>query len=206
MKKIALYIFFSLVVAVLAIGAQTLLEKPVRQALSPLEEQSVSSPASGKAFVLLSPEVSNGGQLPKDFTGDGTGSTLPLEWSGAPEGTRSFAVIMHHVAPDKTKWYWTIYNIPADSKGLPKNVKGIGILGNNSVNDRTEYAPPHSKGPGDKTYIYTVYALSAPPTITVPPREVNRDVLLTAMKNLILDTAEMRVVYSRPGDTPPPRH
>ena len=55
---------------------------------------------------------------------------------------------------------------------------GIGTLGNNSVNHKTGYAPPHSKGPGPKTYILTVYALSAPVQISVPPSEVNRKVLL----------------------------
>ena len=80
-------------------------------------------------------------------------------------------------------------------------MKGIGTLGNNSVNRRTEYAPPHSKGPGAKTYGLTVYALSAPPQITVPPAEVNREVLLTAMKDKVLATAELSVSYSRPEGT-----
>lgn len=150
-------------------------------------------------FILRSAEVADGGQLPTDYTGDGTSATLPLEWSGAPAGTKSYAVIMHHVAPDKTKWYWILYDIPAVVTNLPKNVKGIGTLGNNSVNGRTEYAPPHSKGPGAKTYIYTVYALSAPPRLTVPPAQVNREVLLAAMQDRILATAELHVVYSRPA-------
>ena len=64
---------------------------------------------------------------------------------------------MHHIAPDMTKWYWVLYNIPADVSKLPKNVKGIGTLGNNSVNDELAYAPPHSKGPGAKKY--TLHAL-----------------------------------------------
>ncbi|MEI8039980.1 MAG: YbhB/YbcL family Raf kinase inhibitor-like protein [Verrucomicrobiota bacterium] len=150
-------------------------------------------------FTLRSPEVTDGGTLPRDYTGDGTSSTLPLEWSNAPAGTKSFAIIMHHVPPDGGfKWYWVLYNIPADTQSLPKNVKGIGTLGNNSVNRRLEYAPPHSKGPGPKTYIYTVYALSAPPQITVPSSDVNREVLLAAMKDKILASAELRVVYSRP--------
>ena len=50
---------------------------------------------------------------------------MPLEWGGAPDGTKSFAVIMHYVAPDMTKWYWILYNIPADEKSLPKNVKSV---------------------------------------------------------------------------------
>ena len=150
-------------------------------------------------FSLHSPEITADGILPRDYTGDGTSATLPLEWSGTPEGTRSFAVVMHHIDPEGiTKWYWTLYNIPANLRGLPKNVKGVGTLGNNSINHRPEYAPPHSKGPGQKTYIYTVYALSEAPQLSVPPAQVSREVLLEAMKGLILATAELRVVYTRP--------
>ena len=129
-----------------------------------------SSRGQNGSFVLRSSEVTDGGTLPVEFTGDGASATLPLEWSGAPAGTKSYALIMHHIDPQGVvKWYWTLYNIPADVLSLPKNVKSVGTLGNNSVNRSREYAPPHSKGPGPKTYIYTVYALSAPPQLTVPP-------------------------------------
>ena len=149
-------------------------------------------------FTLKSPEVTDGGALPKAFTGDGESATLPLEWAGAPEGTKSFAVIMHHIDPEgKTKWYWILYNIPAGTQSLPKNVENAGILGNNSINGKPGYAPPHSKGPGAKTYIYTVYALSAPVQLQVKPEDVNREALLTAMKGHILATAELKVVYTR---------
>ena len=70
--------------------------------------------------------------------GDGASATLPLDWRGAPDGTRCYALIMHHEAPDQTKWYWVLYNIPSDARSLPKNVKGVGTLGNNSVNRRRE--------------------------------------------------------------------
>ncbi len=55
---------------------------------------------------------------------------------------------------------------------------------------RLGYAPPHSKGPGDKTYILTLYALSAPLKISVPAAQVTRDVLLAAMKDKILASSE----------------
>ncbi len=150
-------------------------------------------------FVLRSPAVANGGQLPVEFTGDGASATLPLEWSGAPEDTKSFAVVMHHIDPaGKAKWYWVLYDLPATMHSLPKNVSGVGTLGNNSFNGRTAYAPPHSKGPGAKTYIYTLYALSTAVKLDMPPAQVSREVLLAAMKDTILGTAELRVVYSRP--------
>ena len=159
-------------------------------------QPSISSPKT-TGFVLRSPEVAEGGPLPKEFTGDGEAATLPLEWSGAPAGTRSYAVIMHHMAPDMVKWYWVLYNIPADVTSLPKNVKGVGTLGNNSVNRDPGYATPKSKGPGVKKYTITVYALSAAPKITAAPDEVSRDVLLAAMKDSILASAELNVVYTR---------
>ena len=156
------------------------------------------SPRASNDFVLCSPEVAEGGMLPKDYTGDGSSATLPLQWSEAPAGTRSFAVIMHHIpGPGATKWYWVLYNIPTDVTKLPKNVRGIGTLGNNSVNRELSYAPPHSKGPGPKKYTYTVYALSAAPRISVAPEDVGRDALLAAMKGSILATAELNVIYTR---------
>lgn len=151
-------------------------------------------------FVLRSPEVADGGILPVDFTGDGSSATLPLEWGGVPAGTTGFALIMHHVDPEgRMKWYWTLYNIPAEARSLPKNARGIGTLGNNSINGRTEYAPPHSKGPGEKLYIYTIYALSAHPRLGVEPAKVSRDVLLAAIKDSVLGTAELKVFYTRRG-------
>ena len=153
-----------------------------------------SDPAN---FTLTSPDVKADGLLPMEYTCDGASSTLALSWSGAPTGTQSYAIIMHHNAPDNAiHWYWVLYNIPADVTSLPKNMTGIGTLGTNSVNDRNEYAPPCSKGPGDKEYIYTVYALSAQPQITTS--SVNRAVLLDAIKDITLASAELHVVYARP--------
>jgi gluconolactonase len=156
-----------------------------------------SSNTASSSFKLTSPDLPTDGRLPAEYTCDGEGSTLALSWSGAPAGTQGYAVIMHHNAPDnEIHWYWVLYNISADVTSLPKNMVGIGTLGTNSVNDRNEYAPPCSKGPGDKEYIYTVYALSAQPQITTSP--VNRAALLDAIKDITLASTELHVVYARP--------
>ncbi|PWB74036.1 hypothetical protein C3F09_04510 [candidate division GN15 bacterium] len=147
---------------------------------------------------LTSPEVIDGGTLPVEFTCDGSASTLPVAWSGAPAGTQSFSLIMHHEAsPTDIHWYWVVYDIPPETDSIPKNGTGPWTLGNNSVNGLTEYAPPCSQGPGPKTYVYTLYALSAAPNVTADPSLVNRDSLLAAMNGLILDSATLSVTYSR---------
>ena len=149
--------------------------------------------------MLRSPEVAEGGTLPKEFTGDGRSATLPLEWSGAPAGTRSFAVIMHHIpGPGTTKWYWVLYNIPADVTSLPKNVTGDRNAGQQQ-RESTMWAMPRRtrRAPGAKKYTYTVYALSAAPKITVPPRRSVATCCLAAMKDSILASAELNVIYTR---------
>ncbi len=162
------------------------------------KESTSTKTTNPSGFTLTSPDVSEAGQLPAEYTCDGAANTLALAWSGAPAGTKSYAVIMHHEAsPTDIHWYWVVYDIPANVTSLPKNMTGIGTLGNNSVNGKTAYTPPCSKGPGAKTYIYTVYALSAQPKLSVPADKVTRAVLLDAIRGITLASAELNVTYTR---------
>jgi Raf kinase inhibitor-like YbhB/YbcL family protein len=154
--------------------------------------------ASLDEFTLTSSAISADSLLPKDFTCDGSSSSLPLKWSGIPEGTKCFALIMHHVAsPTDIHWYWVLYNIPLSVSSLPKNVTDVGIFGTNSVNDRLEYAPPCSQGPGFKKYTLTIYALSEDVTINVDPSQVDRATLLEAIDGITLSSSSISVYYSR---------
>jgi len=154
--------------------------------------------SNSSSFILTSPDVVDGGTLPLEYTCDGVSSTLALAWKGAPAGTAGYAVIMHHVAsPEDVHWYWVLYNIPAEVASLSKNSTGIGTLGTNSVNFKAEYTPPCSKGPGSKEYTYTVYALSAQPQFSDPTSPVNRDVLLKAIQNITLASAELHVTFEK---------
>ena len=90
----------------------------------------IDQPASTN-FTLTSPDVKADGLLPMEYTCDGASSTLALNWSGAPAGTKSYAVTMHHVAsPTDIHWYWEVYDISASVTSLPKNMTGMGVLGN----------------------------------------------------------------------------
>ena len=164
----------------------------------PLEGETPSSRKQAGSFVLRSSAMADNGELPKTFTGDGDGVTPPLEWSGAPAGTRSYALVMHHTdAQGANVSYWILFNIPADKQGLPQNVKGIGTLGVGSRSNRAAYTPPHSKGPGARTYVFTVYALSAPVPLALPTSGVTQEALLDAMKGKILASADLSTTYTR---------
>jgi phosphatidylethanolamine-binding protein (PEBP) family uncharacterized protein/Ca2+-binding EF-hand superfamily protein len=156
--------------------------------------------SSNGTFMLTSPVMEDLTEMPKEYTGDGEASTLPLDWKGAPAGTQSYALIMDHSDPEgQKKWYWTLYDIPSNITSLPKNAQGIGKVGT-GFKGQIGYEPPHSKGPGAKTYVITMYALSAPLSLTQSPREVNREVLLTAMQGKVLASSSLRVVHTSSGN------
>jgi phosphatidylethanolamine-binding protein (PEBP) family uncharacterized protein len=161
-----------------------------QEAFVALPDQPRSS--DGK-FMLNSSVVADLADLPTEFTGDGDGISPPLEWSGAPAATKSYALIMDHVAPggDK-KWYWTVYDIPSSISSLPKDSQKIGKLGT-GFKGQVGYEPPHSKGPGAKTYVLTMYALSSPLEISGTP---GREELVAAMKDKVLASSSLRVVHT----------
>lgn len=165
------------------------------------EAAETAAPKTTAGFVLKSSVVPEGAAIPVEFTGDGAGISPPIEWKGAPAKTKSYVVIMHHFPHegDAARWYWTLYNIPANVTSLPKGVKGVGVNGTNCVSSDLAYAPPHSKGPGMKKYTITVYALSEAPKISVPAKQVNRDALLAAIKGITLAQAELNFTYDRTG-------
>ena len=150
------------------------------------------------SMALTSPVMSAGGSLPVAYTCDGASRTPPLQWTPGPKGTVSYAVVMHHVAgPGDTHWYWVLYNIASTVTQLDDGVPPPATVGTNSVNRRTEYTPPCSKGPGAKEYIFTVYALSKAPALS-DPIAVTRQVLLDAMEGSVLASSTLSVTYSRP--------
>jgi Raf kinase inhibitor-like YbhB/YbcL family protein len=131
--------------------------------------------AADGGFKLRSPTVTPNGTLSNDqvysgFGCSGKNISPALAWSGAPRGTRSFAVTVYD--PDAPTgsgwWHWVVYNIPGTVTGLPE---GAGNAGGNlpagAVQSHTDFGTPGFGGPcppaGDKPhrYIFTVYALKA---------------------------------------------
>ena len=160
-----------------------------------------AKPAEKNAtFRLTSPAVKDGEKLPVEFTGDGDSASPPLAWSGMPKGTQSLVLIMHHLDPEgKTKIYWLMHDIDPKTTSVAKNATDFGKMGLSTVHNRVEYAPPHSKGPGEKKYVLTLFALSAKPDLSKAESPVTVEPLLAAMKGKILAAADLNVLYTRPA-------
>ena len=70
-------------------------------------------------FTLSSSAFASGDAIPKRYTCDDANVSPPLAWSGAPSGTKSFALIVDDpdapdpAAPKRVYVHWVLYDIPA---------------------------------------------------------------------------------------------
>lgn len=155
---------------------------------------SQTQPSTQASFALSSSAIGSDGMIPAEFTCDGQSASPPLQWKGAPAGTKSFAISLWHTAPDQEKSYWLVYNIPASVDHLDKNSKGIGTVG---LNDKKKaaYDPMCSKGPGLKKYHIAIYALSS--DLKLAKGSDNRAGLLKAIDSIKLAETTLDFQYER---------
>ncbi|TWT98484.1 YHYH protein [Stieleria varia] len=147
------------------------------------------------SLIVSSPAFDNGGVLPPDFTCDGAGDSPPLSWTQGPPGTVCYAVSLWHIpGPGDIKSYWLIYDIPATVTELSRNAVDVGVMG---LNDKgqAKYDPMCSRGPGEKTYNATVYALSEKPEWNTT--QVTRAELLSRIAGITIAEGTLSFRYSR---------
>jgi hypothetical protein len=155
--------------------------------------------SSGK-MVITSSVVKDGGTLTDKYTCNGVNSgqfakvtQLPLQWTGAPAGTKSFAIIAWGIKGGGDEGIpWLVYNISPDITSLPENMSGIGLVGMNDE-AKQEYRAPCGGGPGTYKRYFVVYALSTMLNLPDPTR-VDASLLRQTMKEYILDSATFTVV------------
>jgi len=137
------------------------------------------------AFTVTSNSFKDGDYLPKDHIlsqdfgfGCAGGNVSPhLAWSGAPAGTKSFAVTCYD--PDAPTgsgfWHWVVVNIPPTVSELPPGAgnPASGKLPKGALMTRTDFGQAAYGGPcppeGDHPhrYLFTVFAVGD--TLDVTP-------------------------------------
>jgi phosphatidylethanolamine-binding protein (PEBP) family uncharacterized protein len=155
--------------------------------------------SSSSSMTLASPAFADGGRIAATYTCDGTSVSPALTWSGAPAGTVQYALTLTTVALDGTKYNWVLYGIPASATGLVQGAAGIGTAGRSTDGSELRYYAPCSTGPGDKTYTFTLYALSAAPSFKVPAAQVDGSALEAAVSGITLGRTQLSFVYARQG-------
>ena len=119
----------------------------------------------GKRMKVESPVFQEGDNIPKRYTCDGLDISPPIKWSGFPQETKSFVLIMDDPdAPIGTFTHWIIYDIPAQLSELDEGVPKTDSISRvkQGINDfgYVGYGGPcPPKGHGHHRYYFRVYAL-----------------------------------------------
>lgn len=123
---------------------------------------------------------------------DGKESSIPLAWSGVPEGTESLAISMTHYphADDKTNVsnYLILWGINPDVSKIAYGMADDGdwFMGANKDESGVSYTSPCSPSAGSKEYTLTIFALSEVPA-SLPQEstvEVTYDVFTEALSTV----------------------
>jgi len=165
------------------------------------------------AFLLRSSAFAHTERIPDRHTVEGEDLSPPLEWSPAPPGTESYAIICEDLDTQRPFVHWVIYGIPASVTKLPEGLPRERTLtepvvakqGTSSfVKDNLGYRGPATpRGNKPHRYQFTIYALKAGPDIQ--PGLV-ASALRSRIKDQIVAEATLIGTYSRarkPGQTPP---
>ncbi|HKS75519.1 MAG TPA: YbhB/YbcL family Raf kinase inhibitor-like protein [Terriglobales bacterium] len=149
---------------------------------------------------LTSSSFASGGNIPKKYTCDADDNSPALSWSGAPQGTKSFALIADDPdAPVGTWTHWLLYDLPATSTRLPENVSKVdepptgGRQGRNDFH-KTGYGGPCPPPGKPHRYFFKLYALDQ--TLNLKAGGSKKE-LEQAMRAHILAQAELVGKYGR---------
>ena len=122
------------------------------------------------ALTLKSSAFDNGAEIPLRYTCSGDDVSVPLNWEDAPEGTRSFVLIIDDPdAPDpeapKMVWvHWVLYNIPPDINSLAEHITSA-TLPPGTIEGINDWQRPGYGGPcppvGRHRYFHKLYALDS---------------------------------------------
>jgi len=164
---------------------------------------------STAAFTLTSSDFSQGGKLANAQVFNGFGCkgdnvSPALSWNHAPQGTQSFALLVHD--PDAPTgsgwWHWVVYNIPPTTTSLPP---GAGspvshTLPAGAKQGRTDFGNPGYGGPcpppgSPHHYYFRLYALKVESLDL--PADASPALISYNVKAQALASAELVGLYGR---------
>lgn len=140
--------------------------------------------------------------IPSRYTCEGADTSPPLAWSGAPPGTKSFALIIDDpdapdpAAPKRTWVHWVLADLPATTTSLAEGASQGG-LPPGTVVGKNDWGKTSYGGPcppiGRHRYFHKLYALDTVLGLHTPTKAD----LERAMQGHIIGKAELVGTYQK---------
>jgi Raf kinase inhibitor-like YbhB/YbcL family protein len=163
-----------------------------------------------QVMTLTSTAFQDGGMMPLKHAQAGHDVSPPLVWSGAPDSTRSFVLIMHDAdaaTGDGTDdlLHWMVWNIPGTATSLPEGVPQ-GTQAPNNLRQISATGPNY-RGPAAPSigpahhYVFELYALDVPVNVAAvgQPAVATRAAVMAAMQTHIRGKGVLVGLYKRPA-------
>ncbi len=155
------------------------------------------------ALALTSSAFTHNGTIPRQHTCQGDDISVPLAWSGIPEGAGSLALIVDDpdapdpAAPKRTWVHWVLYNLPTGAGGLKQAVRP-GELPAGTREGKNDWGRTGYGGPcppiGRHRYFHKLYALD---TVLPDLGEPTKAELERAMQGHVLARFELIGTYQK---------
>ena len=143
---------------------------------------------------IKSPAFEGHKRIPDKHTSNGEDVAPPLEWSGAPEGTQAFAIVVHD--PDAPLvdgfTHWVAYGIPASTSSMAGAPAGAAE-GVNDFGRRGYGGPCPPRGPA---HHYHVVVLALDTRLGLAAGATRHE-LESRISGHVLGTGELVATYQR---------
>ena len=147
------------------------------------------------AITLTSSAFQEGAAIPARYTCEGADISPPLAWSGAPSGTKAFALINDDPdAPAGTWVHWVLFNVPGGVTHLPEGAELSGALQGRNDSRKNGYSGPCPPPGKPHRYFFKLYALDAP--LPLKPGATKADVE-KAMQGHVLAETQLMGTFAR---------
>jgi len=160
-------------------------------------------------LAMESTAFEDGGIVPQKYAGR-SGVQPEFKFSGAPDGTVAYAIILHDVdvaigGGTDDVLHWMAWNIPASANGIPEGKLPEGSVQGKNMTGANAYMGPGAPPGPYHHYVFELYALNA--KLDLPDTATRAD-LLAAMKGKTVAKAAYVGRYhgsgGAPGANPPP--
>lgn len=150
-------------------------------------------------FQLSSPAFEHKGKIPPKYTCKGEDVSPPMEWTDAPSGVVSYALIMDDPdAPVGTWVHWVVFNIPGSTTSLSEGIESGQSVLKGALQGKSSWGRNQYNGPcppaGEHRYFFKLYALDV--ELNLKDNATKADVV-QAIQGHTLGLAELMGVFSK---------
>lgn len=125
--------------------------------------------ANNVSTMTLTGPWTSGGPIDARYTCDGEALSPPLVWTGAPEDTQAYALVIENM-DDPAALNWVVTNIDFAVSNTTEGAAPSGAVVATNAEGRREYLAPCPPRGSTQTFVVTVYALDS-----LTPLEDNPD-------------------------------